>query len=584
MRTASFNQYFAGYEIMSELGRGNARVLKARNRITGDLIAIKHFAFNTDAETLRRFQQESEIMTAIQHPYIVKIIDVHLDAELPYLVMELIEGGDLRKLLKDNLRLSIPEVIRLAEHMSEALEAIHSKGVVHRDLKPENIMYRQLPEGGIQFLLSDFGIAKLREESNTITGSSMLTFEYASPEQFTHSRAITGATDYYSLGVLLYECLTGSVPFVYEEGDLLGHINHVISHPVDLNRLPCVATFPRSLKLLLKGLLEKKPAERLCDPIQIRQLIEQATGELETDNSGLLFAKLSAAGQEVNAYGYLTSIPALQDTDTQPVLIPSKKTHNYFLRSAGMVLFLLILGLLMYFVFTDYKIPFLISEQAVNSFSHTGVDSNKQPVRSVDKQSIRNNKPIGFAARSVANQLYFDDFSNDQDSTWDIDKDQQREFAFENGKYVIKGYDSSFTYHSTKPFNIDISKDFTISVNARRRQGKSADGFGINYLGDIEKDAYFVFYISSDGYYKINVQEKDNTTTIVDWMKSANIHINDAMNTITIVKEADSVSYFINDVKELTLPYNGAFGNCFGLRVDGNQTVAFDQFILKGSR
>ncbi|MES1223930.1 MAG: serine/threonine-protein kinase, partial [Bacteroidota bacterium] len=183
MATSIFREYFKGYEILGELGRGNARVLKARNLQTGGLVAIKHFAFNTDTDTLRRFQRESEIMKSIEHDNIVKIIEVHLDAELPYIVMQLIEGGDLRSLLKVSGTLNMAEVIILTDQMTQALTAIHNKAIIHRDIKPENIMYRRLDSGEIQFLLTDFGIARLREQADavTVTGSSMMTYDYASP-------------------------------------------------------------------------------------------------------------------------------------------------------------------------------------------------------------------------------------------------------------------------------------------------------------------------------------------------------------------------------------------------------------------
>jgi Serine/threonine protein kinase len=95
-------------------------------------------------------------------------------------------------------------------------------------------MYRRLPDGTLHFVLTDFGIAKLREQSDgiTATGASMLTYDYASPEQFNQSKTVSTPTDYYSLGVVLYECLTGRVPFEFEQGDLLYHINRVISCPV----------------------------------------------------------------------------------------------------------------------------------------------------------------------------------------------------------------------------------------------------------------------------------------------------------------------------------------------------------------
>jgi serine/threonine protein kinase len=276
MATSIFREYFKGYEILGEIGRGNARVLKARHLVSDNLVAIKHFAFNTDADTLRRFQRESEIMKSIQHDHIVKIVDVHLDAELPYIVMQLIEGGDVRRLMKERGTLEVDTVIQLAQHMTDALDAIHAKGVVHRDIKPENIMYRRMTNGELHFLLTDFGIAKLREQTNTVTGSSMLTYEYASPEQFSHAKTVSTPTDYYSLGIVLYECLTGSVPFAYNDEDLLWHINRVIESPVPDPELPEDRFLPPSLLQLLHGLLTKQAIYRLNDSAQVRQLLQQA--------------------------------------------------------------------------------------------------------------------------------------------------------------------------------------------------------------------------------------------------------------------------------------------------------------------
>src|SRR6195952_3100050 len=268
MATSIFREYFTGYEILGELGRGNARVLKARSIASGALVAIKHFAFNTDADTLRRFQRESEIMKSIAHDYIVKIIEVHLDAELPYIVMELIEGGDLRSLLKTHGHLDHTTVITLTRHMTAALMTIHERNIVHRDIKPENIMYRRTVEGGIEFLLTDFGIARLREQVDaiTVTGSSMLTYDYASPEQFSQPKMVGTATDYYSFGIVLYECLTGRVPFEYEQNDLLGHINRVISAPPPIPMQPNGKLLPPGVLYLLEGLLRKQPQNRVCDP------------------------------------------------------------------------------------------------------------------------------------------------------------------------------------------------------------------------------------------------------------------------------------------------------------------------------
>lgn len=593
--TTSFNQYFPGYEIMGELGRGNARVLKVRHRESGRLFAIKHFAFNTDAETLRRFQQESEIMTAIRHPHIVKVVDVHLDAELPYIVMDLVEGGDLRRRLKDRGLLTIPEVLALAAQLVSALEAIHARSVVHRDIKPENIMYRLLPDGSIEYLLTDFGIAKLREQSSTVTGSSMLTFEYASPEQFTDSRAVGYATDYYSLGVVLFECITGRVPFEYEEGNLLLHINQVISQPADLFVLPG-DDFPASLKKIVLGLLAKPAADRLTDPQQLRVLIQAAYRELESNPVAAPVANLAkktlpapaAAGKTAtpeqatlpkrNRYGYETIVPSVSAVGkTVQLLLPSRTRSLFF--PVFVLVLLTTLGMGLYLVGSSYLHTFNRTKRYLS-----GGDSSAAHRNSIPAANPVNVRQTAYPVHPVKDQFFFDDFNDPASTQWNKGKDEQKEFSFENGKYLIRGYDSNYTYQSTRYFDIDPDKDWSLSVSASRLSGSAPDGFGLNYLADPNRETYFVFYVSDDGYYKIEAKERDNVRTLVDWTRTYSIHPGTASNLLSVVKKGTHLSFFINDEKVATLDYQGSFGNGFGLRVDGNQTVAFDQFILKSAQ
>ena len=273
MTTVPFSTLFPGYEILGELGRSNARVLKARHLATGELVAIKHFALNTDAETLRRFQRESEIMTGIQHPNVVKVREVQLEAEMPYIVMELIEGGSVRNLLQQE-RLDNATVIRLGLQMASSFKAIHAAGIVHRDIKPENILYRLLPSGELHFLLTDFGVARLHEQSSTITGQSLLTYEYASPEQFNNPKSVGLATDYYSLGVVLYECLAGRVPFsMADHAGIVTFMTQVLTErPAPLTTIdPALAPFDS----IVDPLLRKDASTRLRDADELTWQLKQ---------------------------------------------------------------------------------------------------------------------------------------------------------------------------------------------------------------------------------------------------------------------------------------------------------------------
>ncbi len=598
MATSIFREYFKGYEILGEIGRGNARVLKARHLVSGNLVAIKHFAFNTDADTLRRFQRESEIMKSIQHDHIVKIVDVHLDAELPYIVMQLIEGGDVRRLLKERGTLEVDTVIQLAQHMTDALEAIHAKGVVHRDIKPENIMYRRMPNGELQFLLTDFGIAKLREQTNTVTGSSMLTYEYASPEQFNHSKTVSTPTDYYSLGIVLYECLTGTVPFAYHDEDLLWHINRVIESPIPEPVLPDDRYMPPGLLQLLHALLTKQAMYRLSDTVQVRALLQKAA--IENAQGRFRKKTLPAPPKEKK----------LTQVFNKPIAVPKavagKKKEIVFTIMGVLLFSAFMMG--MWAVFPHKKSAKSAEEDAatvlpvdsvsvaqVKRKSGTAPDNKSLVTPAVhttpepDSEMVEVASAAAPAAQHDAgvglpNGMYYDDFSDGADTIWETGKDENSEFKFERGKYIIKGLTDSLTYHATVKFDLDIQRNFSVSASATQWGNEPDEAYGINFCGNTDSDAYFVYYITASGYYAIGAMTNGDWHPIINWTRSANIHQHNAMNTLSIEKRNNSIFFYINDKVENVLPFTGGYGNCFGLRVDGAQTVAFDQLIVKGTR
>lgn len=570
MATSIFKEYFKGYEILGELGRGNARVLKARNLYTGELVAIKHFSFNTEPDALRRFQRESEIMKSIEHDYVVKIIEVHLDAELPYIVMQLIEGGDLRSLLKTEITLDISVVIELAHHMTEALLTIHSKSIVHRDVKPENIMYRRLPSGEIQFLLTDFGIAKLREQADaiTVTGASMLTYDYASPEQFSQSKTVAAATDYYSLGVVIYECLTGCVPFEYEQDDLLMHINRVISAPVPAPQMPGGQVPPPSMLQLLEGLLRKQPSKRLCDPGSVWQLLQMAATE---------------------------PVNRLQAEDRAQTMVYNAPPTVRKRRPAAVAITLLLLTIAILFSWTNLARH---NNNQIQSSSNPGLSTaaaietkHLLPPETAHVVQTRRTPSVttGDAGTAIINPgvplvngMYYNDFDQ-HDSLWNTGRDDNSEFILLDGKYTMKGFRDSLSYSSYIKLNLDTEKDFTIAATASHEGEASGDPFGIIFCGDETRDAFLVFYITSNGYYSIGISEKNEWNVLTDWTASANLRQDAEMNIFSIEKRDGVLRFLVNGKLERILPFTGGFGTYFGLRVDGAQTISFDEFVVKGT-
>ncbi len=202
------------FEIIELISRsGMACIFKARDLENGETVALKVplMQFESDVATFTRFQREEEIGRQLNHPYILKVIPVERPKSRPYLVMEFLEGRTLDKLMEETRPLPENEAAKITSRICEALEHMHLKGIVHRDLKPQNIMVCN--DGSIRIL--DFGIAKAaRMRRLTFAGFSptMGTPDYMAPEQVNGRRG-DQRTDIYSLGAILYEMVTGKVPF-----------------------------------------------------------------------------------------------------------------------------------------------------------------------------------------------------------------------------------------------------------------------------------------------------------------------------------------------------------------------------------
>ncbi|MDD6395191.1 MAG: Stk1 family PASTA domain-containing Ser/Thr kinase [Firmicutes bacterium] len=200
------------YEIIEEVGNGGmAVVYKARDFDTGAIVAVKILReeYLDNEEFCRRFRNESRAIALLNHPNIVKIFDVCNTPTLQYIVMEYIDGISLKDYIEQQRVLSWKEAVYFTTQILRALMQAHSKGIVHRDIKPQNIML--LPNGHIKVM--DFGIARLASsQTSTITDKAIGSVHYIAPEQ-ARGAATDARADLYSVGVMLYEMLTGKLPF-----------------------------------------------------------------------------------------------------------------------------------------------------------------------------------------------------------------------------------------------------------------------------------------------------------------------------------------------------------------------------------
>ena len=200
------------YRIIDTLGEGGmANVYLAEDIILQRKVAVKilRLDLQNESQTQARFQREALATSELSHPNIVSVLDVGTDHGLPYMVMEYVDGPDLKDYIRENSPLDLREVIQIMDQILSAVALAHKHNVIHRDLKPQNILMDK--RGNIK--IADFGIAEaLNQSSFTQTNSVMGSVHYMSPEQ-TRGGLVTRQSDIYSLGIILYELITGTVPF-----------------------------------------------------------------------------------------------------------------------------------------------------------------------------------------------------------------------------------------------------------------------------------------------------------------------------------------------------------------------------------
>lgn len=216
------------YEILEVIGQGGmAVVYKARCHLLNRNVAIKILRDDiaSDKEFRARFKKEAQAVAMLSHPNIVSVYDVSRSADIDYIVMELIEGITLKQYMKTKGVLSCKESVHFAVQIARALNHAHAKGIVHRDIKPQNIMIAL--DGSVKVM--DFGIAYLETQAAE-KGAAVGSVHYMSPEQ-AKGQAVDARSDIYSLGVVMYEMLTGRMPYTGETAQEVA-LQHVSSTPV----------------------------------------------------------------------------------------------------------------------------------------------------------------------------------------------------------------------------------------------------------------------------------------------------------------------------------------------------------------
>ncbi len=232
------------------------------------LLAVKlmHAHLKFESRYLQRFQQEGKALSKLDHPNIVKVFEYGLHGNMPYMVMEYIEGTTLATRLKERIQLPIDSTLEMAIQVCGALNHAHRVKVIHRDLKPSNIMIRTDESGKDMVKIVDFGIAKIASDTHSMmtgTGEVFGSPVYMSPEQC-EGRHTDRRTDLYSLGCVMYESLAGTPPFV-GDSPLATMMKHQRETPISLQEASLGEIFPNELERIIQKLLSKSPDARYQD-------------------------------------------------------------------------------------------------------------------------------------------------------------------------------------------------------------------------------------------------------------------------------------------------------------------------------
>jgi len=258
------------YEILEVIGTGGmAVVYRALDHRLNRAVAVKILKdeFSRNEEFRRRFHAESQAVAMLSHPNIVSVYDVSHSENADYIVMELIEGISLKQYLEKKGNLNWRETLHFSMQIAKALDHAHSRGIVHRDIKPHNIMI--LKDGSIK--VADFGIARVGSAKNTLTREALGSVHYISPEQAKGAR-VDNRSDLYSLGVVMYEMLTGRTPYDGETpvSVAIQHINGGARRPSEL-----AAGVPLGLEYITMRAMSADPDKRYASAADMLHDMEE---------------------------------------------------------------------------------------------------------------------------------------------------------------------------------------------------------------------------------------------------------------------------------------------------------------------
>ncbi len=479
MDTLIPGQMLGSYRIISQVGKGGmATVYKAYQPSMDRNVAIKVLPrqLAESPEFAARFQQEARIIARLEHPHILPVFDFGESNGVTYFVMRYLEAGTLKTKMESG-PLSLDEIDRLFTQLAEALGYAHAHGIIHRDLKPANAL---VDEHGNVFL-TDFGIAKLLESASprlTQTDAIMGTPAYISPEQ-AKAESVDRRSDIYSLGIILYEMVTGSVPFVADTplAVILKHISDPLPPPSIIKR-----DLPEPIERVILKALAKEPADRYASAEEFLTAWKRALDETESSSQGAPEPKSAPTSRA----GVSVSTPAA--------------SHQPARRQTGWVVGCLVVACLGFSVagigilFFNWQAPAFLSSPTITPFP-TFTSAPPLPTETLTPSNI-------------VETLLTDDFSQN-DVVWGTLTEPDNSVEYDGEALRMRMSVDNWFVWSTP--NNEKYENIHIEVTVVNNDGAPNTAFGILCNQQEADESYYYMGFTPSGEYAIAKSETGET-------------------------------------------------------------------------
>ncbi|RIK32424.1 MAG: hypothetical protein DCC56_01030 [Anaerolineae bacterium] len=480
MDTLQPGQMLGPYRIISQVGQGGmATVYKAYQPSMDRNVAIKVLPrqLAESPEFAARFQQEARIIARLEHPHILPVFDFGESDGVTYFVMRYLEAGTLKTKMEAG-PLSLNEIDRLFTQLAEALNYAHGHGIIHRDLKPANAL---IDESGNLFL-TDFGIAKLLESASprlTQTDAIMGTPAYISPEQ-ARAETVNQRSDIYSLGIILYEMVTGSVPFVADTplAVILKHISDPLPPPSIVKK-----DIPQPIERVILKALAKEPDDRYATASEFLSAWKRALEETETarPSSDRISTPASRAGT-------VASVP-------QAAPQPARGRTGWVvgcLALACLGFSVAGIGIL----FFNWQTPAFLTSPTITPFpTHTSAPPTIMPTETI-------------APNNIGATLLEDDFSQN-DVVWGTLTNTDNSIEYDGEALRVKIFKDNW-YVWTTPNN-ETYQNIHVEITAVNNDNQPNTAFGILCNHQEADESYYYMGFTPSGEYVIAKSETGQT-------------------------------------------------------------------------